>query len=213
MSVSPEIRKKYIEDNKKKLDKVLEYYLSADWKLSSEKDDYKVWTAKCPDSSFSMLKSQCRIDGLYDKVRRNVQMVPRITPDMPDDQRGGAVERYTFAPEDPAVPDMNCFFYIHVESGSKVVSNRDFVMYRAKYEKDGRLIVLATGMGGEDLVEQKKGTVRGVTNFQAFILEGDTLSFVLHADPCGSVPATIYNMVCARQGETILNIRDMARKE
>ena len=69
-----------------------------------------------------------------------------------------------------------------------------------------------TSIENEALHGVGKGYVRGKLHFQAYIAEADgdnktKLTFMGHADPCGSIPAMVYNAAATNQGYSLLNIK------
>lgn len=203
---------KFFEANEKKLHEVLEVEKSADWKLSKEDGDLKIFTRYVPDSSYSQLMSYISIPATIEAVVKNLQTIPKIEEGHPAD---GFAEKYVFA-ETHDDHDSK-FYYYAVESGSRLVSNRDFINIRRMY-KDGERYVFVTNAVDDDVKPASKKYVRGKIIFQAHIAEQDKekpgnvkLTFLVHTDPAGSIPAAIYNMAIQKQGYSIKKIADACK--
>lgn len=211
IAVSPECIQANIANCDKTLELVLQYLDAPDMKLSKEEPGIKFYTGSVPGNSFSVVKSVVLSEGITDKIIENLNEIPDIDPKAPAKERDGIKQRYVFQKEGTQM-----FFYLAVESGSRLVSDREFVMFRRFYEKDGRKIWMSSNaVDGDKLVPVAKGNVRGIMNFQAFVLEKDStdankdkLTFIVHADPQGSIPAIIYNSVAVNQGYSAKKVVD-----
>ncbi|OHS96024.1 hypothetical protein TRFO_10200 [Tritrichomonas foetus] len=102
-----------------------------------------------------------------------------------------------------------------LESGSKLVSPRDFVMFRKHYEQNGTHYFTQCSVPNETIRPEVKKFVRGKIIVQAFIVDKDPnnadsvrVRFVVHADPRGSIPAMIYNTVASNQGYAVKKLKD-----
>ena len=188
------------------------------WKLSKEQPDIKFYTGTYPGSSFSMVKAVVSIPADHEKIVNILNTVNKIDDKTPDSQRDGANEQYLFGEQNDEAH--TSYLYISLMSGSRLVSDRDFVMLRKYYKfGDKELWHHASFDKGDELVPPNKKNVRGKITFQTYILEKDPehegawrLTFVVHADPAGSIPAMIYNTVAVSQGESAKKIRDDALK-
>ena len=205
-----------ISEYNQQWDKAVELTLAAyngsDWsKESSKEKDIEIFTRSVKGSSFSQVKSVVTVNAQFDQVIKQVQTTKVIDENTPKDQREGAVERRVLSNVEND-PDGACFFYIIVESPSRLVSNRDFLMYQKSTNKDGLFLLVRTSINNEEMRKVAKGCVRGNMFFQSFICEktGDNqtkLTFLCHADPSGSIPAMVYNMAATKQGLAALRIK------
>ena len=192
----------------------LELVEKGPWKLSKEQPDIKFFTGTYKNSSFSMVKAVVSIPGDHEQIVKILNTVNKIDDKTPDKDRDGANEQYLFGEQNDG--QQTSYMYISLQSGSRFVSDRDFVMLR-RYYKFGEVELWhhASFDTGDSLVPPNKKNVRGTITFQTYILEKDPehegayrLTFVVHADPSGSIPAVIYNTVAVSQGESAKKIRD-----
>lgn len=211
----PTPTKEMIEAHEKTLHEVLDLVDKAQWKLSKEEPEIKFYTSSYPGSSFSMVKSIVSIPNKHDKLIEILSKVETYDQNTPAEKRDGAKERYLLGQGD--AEHQTKFMYISLESGSRFVTDREFFMLRRHYNVDGKDIWLHCSVDGDNIVPPNKKNVRGKITFQTYILEKDPehegcdrLTFIVHADPCGSVPALIYNTVAVNQGYSAKKIRDEA---
>ena len=188
------------------------------WKLSKEQPDIKFYTGSYQNSSFSMVKAVVSIPADHEKIVKILNTVNKIDDKTPDADRDGANEQYLFGEQNDEA--QTSYLYISLQSGSRLVTDRDFVMLRKYYKFGDKELWHHTSFDkGDELVPPNKKNVRGKITFQTYILEKDPehadayrLTFVVHADPSGSIPAMIYNAVAVSQGESAKKIRDQALK-
>ena len=212
---APAPTKEMIEAHEKSVNEVLDLIKNAKWKLSKEEPEIKFYTSSYPGSSFSMVKSIVSIPNKHDKVVEIIDRVDKIDETTPADKRDGTKERFLIGEGDKE--HKTTFMYLSLESGSRLVTDREFFMLRRHYVIDGKDIWHHVSVDGEDIVPTNKKNVRGKITFQTYVLEkdpehegNDILTFIVHADPCGSVPAMIYNAVAVNEGYSAKKIRDEA---
>ena len=212
--MSTEIPKEYLELHEKRLHEMLEY-LNKDWKLSKEEPTIKFYTATSPGSSFSMVKSIVYVNGKAEETAKILDDVSTIDDKTPKEIADGTKERYLFG----GVEGGARYLYMALESGSRFVSDREFLLLRKRYDLEDKKVWLCVSIDNTELKPVGKGNVRGNMTFQAYILDKDPannedrLTFIVHADPCGSIPAMIYNSVATNQGNGARKIRDDVMKE
>ena len=189
---------------------------SPDWKESKKENGVTYYTRSVQGSSFTMIKSSTSVPRPLDKMVDFCSRFREVTADTPQELRGGAIER-RFWPFPEPNPHNEGFVYLALESGSRLVSNRDFVMIRKYYEKDGRHYYICVSIDDDKIRPVSKNFVRGKILCNATVIEAEgentKVSFIAHADPAGSIPAMIYNMVSLKQGACVRAIRDDAIKE
>ena len=164
-------------------------------------------------SGFQQVKSVVTISKPIDEVVNAVKNTKPIDSNTPKDEREGFIERRRLKSVE-GDPNDACFVYIIVESPSKLVTSRDFLMYCKVFKEDnGMVSIVRTSIVNDGLMPNNKKYVRGNMIFQAYVCEpienGKTkLTFVVHADPAGSVPAMIYNTAVIKQGYSAVKIKD-----
>ena len=200
----------YVAAHEAALEKFVQLQTAPEWKLAKDEDGVKFYTRTEAGSSFSQLKSETTVAAPLEKVCEVLKVVPVVDAKKPED---GLKERYTFG----ELNDENDtrFLYVAVDSGSRLVTNRDFIMLRRHYVKDGKQIWLHTSVPDE-VKPVEKQFVRGQMKLQGYIAEADgantKLTFIVHTDPCGSIPAMIYNAAVMKQGNAVKKIREQAQK-
>ena len=199
------------------IQQMMEYYNNESaWTLSKDDGDIKFYKGTYPGSSFEMLKSQMIDENLHDGLIKNLDTIEEVDESMPKEKRHGTKRCFSFGHLNDE--KNTYYFYMAVESGNWLVSDREFLMLRRKYAEDNKLIWLNVSVDGEDIYPVQGKNVRGKTTFQGFILEKvddktDKLTFIMHTDPCGSVPAMVFNFAATNQGITIKRIADKLKKE
>lgn len=209
--MSEAIPKEYLDLHEKRLQEVLQYYEKGEWKLSKEEPTIKFYTATYPGSSFSMVKSVVSIAGKHDETIKILNSVEKIDDKTPKEVADGTKLREIFGGEEGGAR----YIYMVLDSGSRLASNREFLVVRKRYDVDTKIVWLCVSVDNTTIRPVGKGNVRGNMTFQAYILDkdpdnegADRLTFIVHADPCGSIPAMIYNSVAVNQGNGARKIRD-----
>ena len=217
MAAVPPPTAEMIADHEKYLNECLELIEKAPWKLSKEEPKIKFYTAPYTGSSFSMVKSVVSVPNAHEKLLNILATIKTIDENTPDEERDGEKECFLLKEFDDE--HKSGYLYTSVFSGSRLVSDREFFMLRRHYVIDGKDIWLHCSIKGDDICPPKKGNVRGNITFQMYMAEkdpenegADKLTFIVHADPCGKVPAMIYNAVAVSQGYSALKIREESLK-
>jgi hypothetical protein len=193
------------------LENVTQLAAAPDWTKTKQDGDVAFFTRSVPGSSFTMIKSQIGIPVPFEAVVKRLCIVPTVTPDMPAAARDGALRRV------PLVLEPNewneGFIYLALESGSRLVSNRDFLLYRKHFERDGVHYFLQGSVENDAIAPVYRDFVRGKILTQGFVLDKDPasgeprLTFIAHADPGGSIPAMVYNAVSQKQGYLVKKLK------
>jgi hypothetical protein len=102
--------------------------------------------------------------------------------------------------------------YSYMNPKTKIITPRDFLIFRRKYESDGRVVQLAASIEDDQLKPPVKGFIRGVMTFQASIFEkvdeGKTkVTFLGHFDPNDSISTFLLNTMAKRQGEMMKKVK------
>jgi hypothetical protein len=180
-----------------------------DWSSPRRDGDTTFYTRSVAGSSFTMIKSEVAIPAPLHVILDRLSEVPEVTPDMPAAVRDGSIRRYGLVVEPNRFNEG--FIYLALESGSRLVSPRDFLMYRRHFEKDGTHYFVQASVQNDAIKPEVKGFVRGRILTQAFALDikddVPRLRFVAHADPAGSIPAIIYNAVAQKQGYLVQKLK------
>lgn len=218
IGVTPELLSQYNVHHEAQFQSFLNVIKATNWTLSKEEPTIQFYSGNYPNSSFSMIKSIVTIPLPVEEVFNFLLLVPTIDDKTPDADRDGCRERRLFG-EIPNDEHHSGFLYVWVMSGSRFVSDRDFSLYRRAYDHEDMKILFSTSIENLDIMPEKKGNVRGKMNLQAFICQKDPnnsnqtqLTFVVHADPMGSIPSMIYNSVAVSQGYSAKKVRDNLMK-
>ena len=208
--MSADIFAPYREVHEQTLNKCIQLKEGADWKFSKEEDGVKFYTAPAEGSSFAMVKSETVIKAPKAAVNDRIAKTPKVDANTPDNQRDGAQERWLSHTVDDDT--RATFMYIDLISPSRLVSERDFLMFRRCYERDGVHIQLNVSIKNDEIKPEVKGRVRAHMFFQIFFVEKideetTKLTFMCHADPMGSIPAFVYNAGAVGQGAALKTIR------
>ena len=211
--LTPEQTQEFIKHHEEMLDKTFEYLNASDWKedTKASNDIIKFFTRSVAGSSFSQVHSVVHIPFGIDKVTAKLDLIPKITPDMPEKERNGNHARdVLFNIEGDE--NKGLVFFLELESPSRLASPREFVMLRRTYIRGDQHIYLHVSIP-YDARPVPKGFVRGLIHFQAYIAtpegpDSTKLDFIVHADPQGSIPGWIYNSVAVSQGNAAKQIRD-----
>lgn len=202
-----------LDEMKKTIDQL---YNSDDWKPSKKEDDVEYFTRSVQDSKFTMIKSTTIVEKSASELVDFLNFLKVIKKDMTPAERDGAIERQVFNMEGEN-PHGNAIVYLALESGSRFVSPRDFFMARKYFEEGDKYYFIVISIDDKGAAPAPKGLVRGKILCNATIVEKiddkkSRLSFIAHGDPCGSVPAMIYNQVAVGQGACVKKIRDEITK-
>ena len=214
--VTPEQLAEYAKQSEELLPKFLALATSSEWKESKKEQDITFYTRTDPSSSYHQVKSVVTIPASIETVISILKPIEVVDASTPKEKRHGLNERKAlYGPADDQY--QTAIFEIEIESPAPLVSPRDFLLFRRFYQKDGKQVYLHNSIVNDTLFPEKKGVVRGVMPFQGFIVEPDPdhngnvrLTFLVHADPKGKIPATVYNLVVTNQGYAAKGIRKKA---
>ena len=204
----------YVAQHEEALQRFLALENDKDWKFNKEEDGVKFYFRSEAGSSYTQVKSVTDVAAPVEAVTAILDTIKTVEPSKPED---GFKERREFG----QLNDENktSFLYVVVQSGSRLVTDRDFIMLRRKYVKDGKTIYLHVSVPDE-VQAVNKSYVRGQMKLQGYIVEADPanaghckLTFMVHTDPAGSIPAMVYNAVVGKQGLVVKKIRDQAQSK
>ena len=196
---------------------ILEHLTSDEWVFSKEEQDgckiYKRWI---PTSSYSMIKATIHIPVPKEKVFEAIKPCKDITPETPKSENEGLLERRLIN-YDENDPTARAFMYCAAPTPVFFVAPRDFLVYRKRIDQDNKICYLHTSIKNDKVMPERKGFVRGVMHQQAFIIEDDPkdsnssiLSFILHSETGGNIPAAAYNIAAVGQGKSVIQLRKRA---
>jgi hypothetical protein len=187
----------------------------AGWKQSEKQADIVFYNRQEAGSSFTQVKSVVTIAKPPAAVIAYVKSDRPITASTPKDQREGCHERRIVSKVE-GDPNQAAFYYIAVDTNSAVVSSRDFLMFERVFVEGPVQYLVRTSIVNDAIVPPKKDLVRANMIFQAFVVEpapgGSKLTFLVHADPAGSIPAVIYNTAVNGQGLSALRAKKALEK-
>ena len=186
------------------------------WTKEKEEKGVVFYKRSEKGSSFAQVKSVVTISKPIEDVVEVLKVVKTVDENTPKEQREGCIERRALNPIE-GDPDNAQFFYIIVESPSRLVTSRDFLMY-CKFFRDGdKVSLVRTSIVNDSLVPVNKKYVRANMLFQGFVCEpcpeGTKLTFLAHGDPCGSVPAMVYNAAAVKQGYSAVRIKEQCESK
>jgi hypothetical protein len=215
VTLPPEVLASYNAAHEKELEHVKAILDDPGWKSFKEEPDISFYWRTVPDSKFGQLKSVVSIPAPLEAVVTALEGDQLVDANTPKDKRDGCQSRYLFNPV-AGDPCEGIFLYIGLETPTRVVWPRDFLLYRRKYPFNGGFIYLHCSVENETLKPQdKKNYVRGTIFFEADVAYPDPdhpgavrFVFMTHADPMGSIPAWVYNTVATDQGYAAKKIRD-----
>jgi hypothetical protein len=211
MAVSPELIAQYKAASDAKLQHILSIIDDPSWKQDKAEPEITFYSRSEPPSSFSQLKSIVTIPAPVEAILAVLEPIEVVNESTPKGERHGYVSRRAaFGPLSDE--SHSSVMYISLESPGALISGRDFLLSRFFYRVSGdRYAWVHTSIVNDALVPPAKGVVRGEMIFQAYVLdaipEGGKLTFVVHADPKGSVPGWAYNATLLGQGYAAKGIR------
>jgi hypothetical protein len=214
MSVSPELIAQYKAASDAKLQHILSIIDDPSWKQDKVEPEITFYSRSEPPSSFSQLKSVVTIPAPIEAILAVLEPIEVVDESTPKKERHGFVaRRAAFGPLSDE--SHSSVMYICLESPGPMISGRDFLLSRFFYRvSDSRYAWVHTSIVNDALLPAVKGFVRGEMIFQAYVLDalpdGGKLTFVVHADPKGSVPAWAYNATLLGQGYAAKGIRKKA---
>lgn len=214
VEVSAEQKSQYDAKAKESFDKIVGLLSDmSQFKLSKEDKGVKLYSRYDKDSSFAQVLSSTVVDAPLDAVLSELCNVPIYEPSMDKAIRGESLIQEYYPIESPGEYN-DGFVYCLLESPTRLVSKRDFLMYRKHFEKDGVHYFIHISVEYPGVRQPTKENVRGQI-FQVDIAQADPqnkdktiLQYFVHADPSGSIPAWVYNLTAESSGYDVLKVRD-----
>jgi hypothetical protein len=214
LAITPEVIAANNEINEKAVHYVESIVDAPDWSLSKKEPTITFYTRYDPSSKFAQLKSIVSIPAPLESVIAVLDQVNTVDANTPKKDRDGCQEKYLTTPV-PDDPYGAVFLYIGLETPTRLVAPRDFLLYRRKYPFREGFIYMHTSVADESLKPVKSPYVRGKMTFEADLAFPDPdapdtvkMIFTTHADPAGSIPAWVYNAVVTDQGYFAKQVRD-----
>lgn len=183
------------------------------FKQTKEDSGIKLFSRTDPSSSFSQVLSETTVNAPLEAVLADLRKVPLYDKSMDKKVRGDTLiqEYYPIVDNDP---NQDGFVYCGLDTPVRLVSKRDFLMYRKHFEKDGVHYFVHVSVDYQGVRPVTSEFVRGKI-FQVDIACADPsdasktiLRFFVHADPCGSIPAWVYNLTAESQGYDVKKVKD-----
>ena len=216
--LTPEETAQYDAISQKCLDEIIESANSTNWTESKKDGGVTFYTRKVKTSSFDQVKSETSIPVPIEQVIEYLGDCPDITPQMTAEERDGTVERTLYRVCGDKTYDEG-ILYLALESPSRLVTARDFLMYRKHYQKDDIHYFTQVSIENDKIRPPTKNFVRGQILFQGYVVDKDPehdgnirIRFVVHADPKGSIPGWVYNQVALGQGYAVKKLKDTLEK-
>jgi hypothetical protein len=183
---------------KEKTSAGLELLQKDDWKFLYESEDVEVYQRPVTGSPLVMFRGK--------QVMNNVKWIDFLN--LYEDMR-----METLAKVDPDVIEISCpkkfselFYFYHTVVRAPVVTDREFLLVRDVVDDGDAHMIVGASVPAEltdSWCPKKKGTVRGLVNhmFWHCLQQGDDLvvNYLLHGDPCGWIPAWLYNRFSSDQ--------------
>ena len=213
--VSPEQIAEYEKIYDEKVKTVLALIDDPNWKEEKKEEFITFYLRKDPSSSFSQVKSVVEVPLPPSKVAEFLKVVKKVDATTKPEDRDGCIERCTLNITDEATS--TGFYYIVIESPSRFVTPRSILMFRKVVPIDDKYILLQFSVDNDAVHPKDSKYVRANMFFQANVVIPDPADpnkckviFVCHCDPCGSVPAMLYNTSAMKQGYAALRVRNGA---
>jgi hypothetical protein len=219
-SLDPAVAAEYLSRSEAKLQEILALLNDPNWKETKREPEIVFFTRTDPSSPFSQLKSIVSIPAPIEAVLQALRPIETVDAKTPKGDRHGLQERrVVVGPADDE--HQSTVFYLVLESPGPLISPRDFLMSRYLYPlPDNRFAYLHLSIDNESLVPLNSKYVRGEMLFQGYLVENDPdapgsvrLTFFVHADPKGAIPAWAYNNVVTGQGYTAKGIKKKVLKD
>jgi hypothetical protein len=115
------------------------------WKESKRDKDIVLYWRYETGSSFCQVKSVVTISKPPAEAFDFTKSPRIVDASTPKEQREGCIERRTLAPVE-GDPNESRFYYIHVESPSRLVSSREFLMFQRIYQEGDKLYLIRTSI-------------------------------------------------------------------
>ena len=217
VEVTPEEYSQYDAQLNEVKDDILSHLNSDEWVFSQDAEDgCKIFTRKIPTSSYTMIKATISVPVDKEKLFEIIKPCEDIDENTPKEKREGLDERKLIN-YDENDPTARAFMYCRSPSPVFLVAPRDFLVYRKRIDADNKICYIHTSVKNDRIMPEREGIVRGNMHQQAFILEDDEenkgstkLSFILHTEVGGNIPAFAYNIAATSQGKSIIGLRRRA---
>ncbi|KAK8891413.1 hypothetical protein M9Y10_028622 [Tritrichomonas musculus] len=183
------------------------------FKQTKEDQGIKFFSRSDKDSPFSQVLSETTVNAPLDAVLKDLGNVPIYDKSMDKKVRGDCLIQESYV-LDESDPNQDGFVYCGLDTPVRLVAKRDFLMYRKHFEKDGVHYFIHVSVDFTGVRPPTSDFVRGKI-LQVDIASADPsdstktkLQSFVHADPCGSIPAWVYNLTAESQGYDVKKVRD-----
>jgi hypothetical protein len=150
--VTPEQLAEYDTAVQEVFERVVGLLGDAGWSKPKHYKDVTIWTRSVPGSALNMTKSEMPVTKPFDLVLSKLSEVLEITPDMPADERDGMIRHFLMVAEPN--PFKDDFVYVAGEAPAKIISLRDFLIYRKHFERDGAHFFVQTSIVNDKIMPE-----------------------------------------------------------
>jgi len=162
------------------------------WKLSTEKEGIKIYTAQVPDSKVKAIKVECEVKATQSQMVALLMDVNTSADWVYHTKTSVLIKQ---------VSPTELFYYSEV-SMPWPVANRDFVGHLTVSQNPVTKVVSIDGPAVPGIVPEKKGIVRISNSVGKWTLtpwgnDQIKVEYTLHVEPGGSIPAWMVNMFAA----------------
>jgi hypothetical protein len=216
-AVTPARLAEYERESKARLDKLLAILNDKSWTESKKEPDITFYTRTDPSSDFSQLKSIVSIPAPIEVVLEALKPIEPVNSKTPEKERHGLVERKVLYGPSKDGSETSIFYFV-VDSPAPLISAREFLVFRKLHQlPGGTYSFFHHSVTIPELCPENKDYVRGDMLFQGYLAEPDPdhagsvrLTFFVHADARGSVPAWVVNKTITNQGYAAKGIKKVA---
>lgn len=181
---------------------------SPEWKFKKKDGDLSIFVRKDPVEKFDQIMSVISMPYTTEEILSKIRPLDLIDEKTPKEQRHGIASRKILWEKENDPDHESLIVYICMETPAFFVSKRDLLVYRRRYEKDGKSFFMHTSFLNDDIMKPIEGNVRSKIYFQLYVVENDPkvpgnklLWFICQANPMGSIPAWVYNAIVVTQAE------------
>lgn len=181
---------------------------SPEFKLKKKDGDFNIYVKKDPINKFDQIMSWVSMPFTEEEILSQVRCLDLIDEHTPDKDRNGIAIRRILWEDKEDKEHENLIVYICMETPVRIVSKRDFLIFRRLYRDNGRAYFMHISFDNEKIMPQVEGNVRGQIYFQMYIVEDDPdiqgnkkLWFLAQANPMGNIPAWVYNAIVVGQAQ------------
>ena len=214
----------FLDDLTKKHEEAFESTLklkdSPEWKFKKKDGDLQIYVRKDPIEKFDQIMSVISMPYTTEEIMSKIRPLDLIDESTPKNERHGIARRKILWEKENDPDHEALIVYICMETPVAIVAKRDLLVYRRRYEKDGRSFFMHTSFDNDDIMKPVPGNVRSKIYFQLYIVEDDPkvpgnklLWFICQANPMGSIPAWVYNIIVATQAENPKIIKDQIKAD